>query len=79
MKKMPTRAKLTEKEFERKFVDSIIQIRITINQDMMIFGDSFIEFTDRKIEVLKPEQVITQYEFEFCPTCKKKHGKKRRI
>ena len=63
--------KISEKEFEKKFITSVVQIRRTMEMDKMIYGDAFIEFTDRKIEVLGPDKVIIKY--DICPNCRKKH------
>ena len=66
--------KISEKDFEKKFISSVVQIRRTMEMDKMIYGDAFIEFTDRKIEVLEPTKVIIKY--DFCPNCRRKHANK---
>ena len=66
--------KISEKDFEKKFMASIVQIRRTMEMDKAIYGDAFIEFTDRKIEVVEPTKVIIKY--DICPNCKRKHDNK---
>lgn len=53
---------MKEEEFEKKFVRAIIQIRHQMDADKQIYGDSFIEFTDRKIEVIQPDKVMLKLE-----------------
>jgi len=50
--------KITEKEFNDKFIRAIIQVRHQMDMDKFIYGDSFIEFTERKIEVITPDKVV---------------------
>lgn len=50
--------KISEKAFNKKFIETFIQIRHQIDKDKMIYGDSFIRFTDRSIEVISPDKVI---------------------
>ena len=49
---------ISEKQFNKKFIETIIQIRHRIEKDKKIFGDAFIRFTDRSIEVISPDKVI---------------------
>ena len=60
---------MNEKEFDEKVVNSIIQLRTQMVSDRAICGDAFVEFTDRKIEVLDPKQVIIKS--NMCQRCKK--------
>ncbi len=54
--------KLSETEFNKKFMQSIIQIRHQMDVDKMIYGDAYIEFSDRKIEVIQPDKVFLKVE-----------------
>lgn len=57
-----TRIKISEKEFEKKFINAIIQIRHQLKEDKMIYGDAFIMYTDRSIKVIQPDKVILKIE-----------------
>ena len=48
---------MTESKFAKKFVRHIFKLLKVKEEDEMIYGDSFVEFTDRKIEVIEPTRV----------------------
>ena len=45
------------KRFSKKLVEHIFKLLKVKEEDEMLYGDSFVEFTDRKIEVLHPTKV----------------------
>ena len=49
---------MTESKFAKKFVRHIFKLLRKKEEDEMIYGDSFVEFTDRKIEIIEPTRVI---------------------
>ncbi len=49
--------KINEKEFIKKFMEVTLKLWNQIQKDNMIFGDGFIEYTDRKMEVILPSKV----------------------
>jgi len=48
---------LTEKEFTEKLIDSFMKLIDRADLDKFIYGNAFWEFTNRKIELIKPEKV----------------------
>lgn len=49
--------KITEKEYYMKFVKHVVHLYNVAKKDEMICGDAYVEFTDRKIEVIDPTKV----------------------
>lgn len=56
--------KIIEKDFEKKFIDAIIQIRKQMDIDKLVCGECFIKFTDRSIEVISPDRVMLKVDKE---------------
>ncbi len=44
--------KITRKEFLLKCAGHFNKLWATMEKDKLLYGDSFVEFTDRKIEVV---------------------------
>ncbi len=64
---------MEEQGFQKKFVGAIVQIMSKMEEDKRIYGNAYIEFTDRKIELITPDKVIIKS--EVCPECgKRKHN-----
>ena len=43
--------------FSKKLVEHIFKLLKVKDEDEMIYGDSFVEFTDRKIEIINPTKL----------------------
>ena len=50
--------RISEEQFNKKFVETIFKIKNQIEKDRDIYGDAYVRFTDRSIEVLSPDKVI---------------------
>lgn len=48
---------LTHKEFCKKLIDSFMKLINRGDLDKIIYGNTYWEFTDRKIEVIEPDKV----------------------
>ena len=49
---------MNKKQFIKKLRTCILKLLKRKEQDKWIYGNSFIEFTDRKVEVLEPVKVL---------------------
>ena len=49
---------MEEQGFQKKFVGAIVQIMSKMEEDKRIYGNAYIEFTDRKIELINPDKVL---------------------
>ena len=49
--------KLTEKDFIQKYAAHCVKLLGKIETDKMIYGDAFVHFTERGIEVVDPTKV----------------------
>ena len=45
---------MTKERFSKKLVEHIFKLLKVKEEDERIYGDSFVEFTDRKIEIIHP-------------------------
>ena len=68
--------KINEKDFVKKFMEATLRLWKQIGADKMIYGDGYIKYNDRKIEVILPTRVtiihtkkgkITGYKVEENP------------
>lgn len=48
---------MNEAEFNSKLIHKFIQLKQKIESDKMIYGDAFVHFTERGIEVVDPLKV----------------------
>ena len=48
---------MAKETFSKKFVEHIFKLLKVKEHDEMIYGDAFVEFTDRKIEIIHPTKV----------------------
>lgn len=48
-------------ELVNNLMKALIQIMCLCDRDEVVFGNAYVEITDRKIEVLKPEDVILKW------------------
>ena len=54
--------KISEKDYHKKFISHMVHLYNVAMKDMIICGDAYVEFTERKIEVLDPTKVILTYD-----------------
>ena len=73
---------MEQKEFTKKLVESFMKLINKADLDKIIYGESYWEFTDRKIEVLDPKKVkltinkkgkTSPEKFEICSERLTKH------
>ena len=46
-----------DKRFSKKLIEHIFKLLKQKEEDEFVCGNSFVEFTDRKIEIIKPTNV----------------------
>ena len=44
-------------ELVKKIIEGVQRLLLTKKQDEMLYGNAYIEFTDRKIEVIDPTKI----------------------
>ncbi len=49
--------KMTENNKYKKIVEKAVQLCLISDKDELITGNSYIEFSDRKIEVINPKNI----------------------
>jgi len=59
---------LTQNQFTEKLIDSFMKLILKADLDKTLFGNSYWEFTDRKIEVINPMSIkINKDGVVVCP------------
>ena len=46
------------KEIGKLFGEALVDLMLTWDKDLMIYGDAYVEFTPRKIEIHCPDTMI---------------------
>ena len=52
---------LTEEQFNKRYVQAFVNLRLKMESDKLIYGNAFSQLTSRKIEVLDPTKVELIY------------------